>query len=265
MAENREYKSDVFAMLMENKSYALQVYNALNGSSYDDPEMVEMRNLQKIISLSIRNDAAFIVGTDINVYEHQSSYNPNMPLRSLIYYSTIIKKRVRNKDLHRKKLIRIETPHFIVFYNGKDIRPEIEVMRLSEAYKKSTNTPALELTCTVYNINPGMKILEKCTILREYTQFVEKVRDNKEKNMENPVENAIEYCIENHILEDFLRERGTEVIDNMAIDMTFERRIKILNNELSKEKKRANKEKKRADDAEKRANKLQQQLDTIRQ
>ena len=257
MAENREYKSDVFAMLMENKSNALQVYNALNGSSYDDPEMVETSNLQKIIALSIRNDAAFIVETDINIYEHQSSYNPNMPLRSLIYYSTIIKKRVRNKILHGKELVKIETPHFVVFYNGMDKRPEIEVMSLSDAYKKPTDEPELELTCTVYNINPGMKILEKCSILREYTQFVTKVRENKEKDVESPIEKAIEHCIENHILEDFLRERGAEVIDNMAIDLTFERQRELYQAEIKKEKKHAKKEKKRAD-------KLQRQLDAIK-
>ena len=279
MAENREYKSDVFAMLMENKSYALQVYNALNGSSYDDPEMVETSNLQKIIALSIRNDAAFIVETDINIYEHQSSYNPNMPLRSLMYYSSIIKDRVNNKDLHGSELVKIQTPHFIVFYNGKTTRPEKEVMHLSAAFEKPTDEPELELTCTVYNINSGMKILEKCTILREYTQFVEEVKKNERDHVEEPIKKAIDFCINNHILENFLRERGAEVINVMTIDMTFEKRIEIINDKLSEEKKRADDAEKRAEAAEKRANiekknaeeekkradKLQQKLDAIQQ
>ena len=262
MAENREYKSDVFAMLMENKSYALQVYNALNGSSYDDPEMVETSNLQKIIALSIRNDAAFIVETDINIYEHQSSYNPNMPLRSIMYYSSIIKERVNNKDLHGSELVKIQTPHFIVFYNGKTTRPEKEVMHLSAAFEKPTDEPELELTCTVYNINPGMAILGKCAILREYTQFVEKVKENEREQVEEPIRKAIEYCIENHILGDFLRERGSEVINVMTIDMTFERRIEIMNERILEAEKRAEDAEKRVENAEKRAEDAEKRADT---
>ena len=85
MKENREVKSDVFSMLMENKKYALEVYNALNGSDYEDENLVEFKTLEKGISLTIRNDAAFIIDMNLNIYEHQSTYNPNMPLRSLIY------------------------------------------------------------------------------------------------------------------------------------------------------------------------------------
>jgi len=90
MAENREVKSDVFSMLMEDKRNALEVYNALNGSDYTDPELIEMVTLEKGISLTIRNDAAFILDTSINIYEHQSTYNPNMPLRSLLYLASTL-------------------------------------------------------------------------------------------------------------------------------------------------------------------------------
>ncbi len=100
MVENREYKSDAFSMLMEDGEYALQVYNALNGSSYDDPKQVEMKRLDNSISLSVRNDAAFIIDMNISIYEHQSSYNPNMPLRSLIYIVDIFKEFLKKNDLH---------------------------------------------------------------------------------------------------------------------------------------------------------------------
>lgn len=83
---SREYKSDVFSMLLEDKANALEVYNALNNTYYTDPEAVEIIQLEKGVSLSIRNDASFIIDTNINIYEHQSTYNPNMPLRSMIYY-----------------------------------------------------------------------------------------------------------------------------------------------------------------------------------
>ena len=86
MKENREYKSDVFSMLMEDKAYALEVYNALNGSDYTDPEEVELVQLEKGVSLSIRNDASYIIDMNFNFYEHQSTYSGNMPLRSMIYF-----------------------------------------------------------------------------------------------------------------------------------------------------------------------------------
>ena len=86
MRKNREYKSDVFSMLMESKENALDVYNALNDSEYTNPEEVEIVQLERGVSLSIRNEASFIIDMNINFYEPQSTYNPNMPLRSLIYF-----------------------------------------------------------------------------------------------------------------------------------------------------------------------------------
>ena len=233
MNENREYKSDVFSMLMEDREYALQVYNALNGSSYDDPDQVEIIRLDSGISLSVRNDAAFIVGTDINIYEHQSSYNPNMPLRALIYISQVLKGLIKNRDLFSSHTISIPTPHFAVLYNGVSDRPEKEIMRLSDVFEKTSEEPELELTCTVYNINParGKRLLNKCEVLAQYTDFVEKVRNFESEGIENPIEHAIEYCIRNHILERFLKERGAEVIKAMTIDMTFERREGLIRQE----------------------------------
>ena len=237
MTENKEYKSDVFSMLMEDKANALQVYNALNGSSYEDPEQVEIVNLERGISLSIRNDAAFIVGTDINIYEHQSSYNPNMPLRSLIYLVPILRKRIENRDLYSTRRINIPTPHFAVFYNGVADRPDREIMKLSEAFEKPTDTPELELICSVYNINSdkGSELLNNCSVLSQYTEFVELVRKNEKEEAEKPIEKAIEYCISHHILEDFLRQRKAEVIKVMTIDMTFEKREALIRKEEREE------------------------------
>ncbi len=261
MTENRQYKSDVFSMLMEDKTYALQVYNALNDSDYDDPEMVEYVNLENAISLSIRNDAAFIVGTDISIYEHQSSYNPNMPLRSLVYYVTILKDLIENRYLHSSQVVQIPTPHFAVFYNGEGNRPEKEIMKLSTSYEKPMEEPELELICTVYNINPGRELLQRCSVLGEYTQLVEVVRKNEKAGISNPIENAIAYCIDNHILEKFLRERGTEVLNIMAIDMTHERQIELLKKEAEERIEEANR---RAEEANKRADDLEKQLEALK-
>ena len=122
LTENREVKSDVFSMLMEIPENALQVYNAVNGSNYTDPSLVQVTTLKKGISLSIRNDASIIVDMHLNIYEHQSTYNPNMSLRSLIYLVEIIKPLIKNEDLFGRKLIKIPTPKFVVVYNGKEER-----------------------------------------------------------------------------------------------------------------------------------------------
>ena len=233
MAENREYKSDVFSMLMGDKENALQVYNALNGSSYTDPDRVEIGSLERGVSLSIRNDAAFIVDMNLSIYEHQSTYNPNMSLRALLYFVSYLRRMIENRDLFSSHMIRIPTPHFAVFYNGLEDRPEREVIRLSASYENPTDRPELELICTVYNINPNKdkNLLNGCSVLNEYTQFVESVRRFEEADPEISVSKAIDYCISNHILEDFLRKNRAEVLKVMTIDMTFERREALFRKE----------------------------------
>ena len=112
---NREFKSDVFSMLMEDKANALSVYNVLNGTNFTDPDELEIHTLEKGVSLTVRNDAAFVVDAALSIYEHQSSICPNMPVRNLIYYTTIISKLVKKKNIYGKKLIKIPMPKFAVF------------------------------------------------------------------------------------------------------------------------------------------------------
>ena len=232
---NREYKSDVFCMLMENPVYALEVYNALNGTSYTDPSQVQMVTLEKGISLSMRNDASFIVDFDLTITEHQSTYSPNMPLRSLFYFVEGLKSIISNHDLLGRKLVQIPTPHFVVFYNGLEKRPEMEVLRLSNSFIKATDDPEIELKCTVYNINKNNNVafLSQSPVLSQYMFFVDRIRANIQQDMEleKAIEEAIEYCIHQHILEDFLRQRRAEVTKTMTLDYTWERREGIIRRE----------------------------------
>ena len=237
MKENREYKSDVFSMLMENKSYALEVYNALNHSDYKNPEEVEIIRLERGISLSIRNDASFLIDMNMSFYEHQSTYNPNMPLRSAIYYVNTLEDwlRKKNLDLFSRRRIQVPTPHFVVFYNGTEKRPEYEEMRLSEAFCHKTDEPGIEVRCRVYNINPdnNRSLKERSAVLEGYTYFVEKVRTYRKGNMglEEAVDRAIEDCIENHVLEDFFRDRKDEVKKMTHLDYTWEKREQMIRKE----------------------------------
>lgn len=234
MNSNREYKSDVFTMLVEVPEYALEIYNVLNNSHYDNPKELQIMKLEKGVLLSIRNDASFVVDSYLNLYEHQSTYNPNMPLRFLIYFSNLLLDMVKEQeyDLFGRKQIPVPTPKFVVFYNGLEKRPAKEVMHLSDAYEHREESYDLDLTCLVYNINPGYNkdIQERSRVISGYTAFVEKVRtyEREEAALKDAVERAIDECISEDILAEFFKEHRAEVVNMAALDFTFERREKLI-------------------------------------
>ena len=215
----------------------MEVYNALNGTNYTEPEAVEVVDLDKGVSLSMRNDASFIVDMNINFYEHQSTYNPNMPLRSMIYMVNTLEDWLKQneRDLFSRKLIRIPTPHFVTFYNGIETRPEYEEMRLSGAFCRSTDRPELEVICKVYNINPpyNEELRKRSEVLWGYTGFVEKVRayQRQGREVKEAVEIAINECIEEDILRDFFLARKDEVMKMTHLDYTWEKREKMIRKE----------------------------------
>lgn len=233
MAGNREYKSDVFSMLMEDRNNALQLYNAINGSNYVNPKEVEICNLDKGISLSVRNDAAFVLDMNLSVYEHQSTVCPNMPVRSLVYFSIMLKEIIRDRNIYGRTLVKIPTPRFAVFYNGDEEQPEQYDMRLSDAFVHPVNDPDIELKCRVYNINYGKNkdILDKCVWLKEYMTFVDYVREFHRENgydeLENAIERAIDRCVEENVLRRFLIDHRSEVVKVMKLDYTFDRQITL--------------------------------------
>ena len=233
MAGNREYKSDVFGMLMEEPGYALEVYNALNHSDYRDPGLVEVCSLERGISLSVRNDAAFILDMNLSVYEHESTVCPNMPLRALIYVTNILEQWVKKQNIYGRKLVKIPTPRFAVFYNGVEDQPELYQLKLSDAYANPMEEPELELACTVYNINAGMnrKLLSECPVLEQYMMFVGYVREYlgayPEKDLRKAIDKAIDRCIREDVLREFLIRRRREVTKVTQLDYTFDRRIEL--------------------------------------
>jgi len=255
---NREYKSDVISMMLQIPEYALDVYNAMNDSEYTDPGMIQIMRLENGISLSVRNDASFFISNYLNLYEHQSTYSPNAPLRFLIYLTSLLKKMIGKRDLYGRKRVQIATPHFAVFYNGTEKRPEKEVLKLSDAFINMTDTPEMELTVTVYNINPdnNKQLLAKSKVLSGYMIFVNRVRENLEKqktfvqnetehddteymeDLENAINEAIDYCIEHHIMETFFRKNRSEVTKSMVLDYTWERREELIRAEEYEDGKR---------------------------
>lgn len=246
---NKEYKSDVFSMLLQDKKRAMEIYNAINGTDYDDPELVEMTTLDdKSFSLTVRNDASFILDANLSLYEHQSTHCPNMPLRDLLYFASIIQKRIKDqkRDIYGGRILKIPVPHFVVFYNGKEDAPDQYDLRLSDAFEKETEDPEIELVCHVYNINSGKNtpLLSKCQTLREYMYFVDMVRKNNEisGNLEDAIEKAINQCMEENVLRDFLAQHREEVMHVMTLDYTFERRLEMQRAEAIEDGERIGKE-----------------------
>lgn len=130
---NRKYKSTVFELLYKNKKNLLELYNGLNGTEYTDPDEVEVYTLENAIYMGKKNDVSFILASELNLYEHQSTYNPNIPLRSLFYVAKQLEKYVKNESIYSSTLIKIPTPRFVMFYNGSERQAErkAEVIAMS--------------------------------------------------------------------------------------------------------------------------------------
>ena len=212
---NRKYKDTVFRMLFSDRKNLLSLYNAVNGSSYEDPDALEIVTLENAVYMGMKNDLAFIVDTGLFLYEHQSTYNPNMPLRDLFYIAGEYQKLVDHRSLYSSAIQKIPAPNFLVFYNGTERKEDSWVSYLSESYENLTGEPNLELKVLTLNINEGhnSQLLEQCQILREYAQYVAKVREYAgTTDLDTAVEQAVNDCIQNGILAEFLRKNKSEVI-----------------------------------------------------
>lgn len=225
----RNYKDTVFRMLFKEKENLLSLYNALNGTVYTDVNALEITTLENAIYMNYKNDISFVFAFELLLYEHQSTFNPNMPLRDLFYVSNVLQSNVRDENLYGRRLVKIPSPKFIVFYNGTDEQPEQQLLRLSDAFEKEQDYPALELTVVVYNVNLGHNtvLLEACQILKEYAQYVEMVRRfAKEMCFAEAVERAVDVCIKSGILSDFLLKNRAEAIEMSIFEYDEEKHMK---------------------------------------
>lgn len=215
MKVQRNYKDTVFRMIFNGKKELLSLYNAVNGTDYTDEEGLEINTLENAVYMNVKNDISFVFDFYLNLYEHQASINPNMPLRDLLYVSDLLHNLVKDKDLYGSGLVKIPTPRFIVFYNGQAKQPERQIYRLSDAFTKYMEEPELELAVTVININLScnQELMESCKLLKEYMEYVETVRSySLTMPIEQAVEKAVDECIQREILAGFLSKNRAEAI-----------------------------------------------------
>ena len=211
----RDYKSRIFTMLFSDKERLLRLYNAVGRKNYTDPDLLTINTLENAIYMSMKNDLSFLIDMRLSLYEHQSTYNPNIPLRFLLYLSDLYSKLTKGMNLYGTKKIMIPPPRFVVFYNGRDKRPDYEEFKLSELYSISDEKVSLELIVEVFNINKGhnKELVETCKDLQDYVEYTHRVRTYAEAMpIEKAVEKAINECIQEGILKDFLEANRAEAI-----------------------------------------------------
>ena len=227
----RNHKDTLFRMIFSTRENLLSLYNAVNHSHYTDASELEIVTLKNEVYMNMKNDQAFLLDMQLNLYEHQSTWNPNMPLRFLMYVAKEYQMLVRNQTLYASALVKVPTPHFVVFYNGETEQEAETILRLSHSFQQKTDKPELELMVRVLNINLDKKqeVLEACQLLKEYMLLVNKIRryTDEYKDINQAVEQAVTECIEENILADFLRKNRAEAIE-MCIFENDDKREKEL-------------------------------------
>ena len=230
----RDYKSSMFCMLWEDKKALLALYNATNGTHYTNADDLTINTLRNAIYMGMKNDVSFIFEMYLNLYEHQSTINPNMPLRDLLYVAQVLQGMVKDENLYGTSLVMIPTPKFVVFYNGTAKQPERQTLLLSDSCTKKDSSVNLELVVEVININPGNneELLRNCKQLREYVLYIERVRAYAaDLPIEQAVERAVNECIEEGILTDFLSQNKAEAISMSIFEYNQEAHMKCVHQE----------------------------------
>lgn len=213
LTANRMYKSRIFAMLFSDRNELLKLYNAINGTSYDDPDLLQVNTLENAVYMSMQNDVSFIIDMRLNLYEHQSTYSPNLPVRYLLYVADVYSDYTKDMNLYGTKAVKLPTPRFVIFYNGQAEQPDRKELKLSELFSIPDADPSLELKAVMLNINKGhnRKLMETCRTLQDYAEYTFRVREYAaEMPLDLAVEQAITECISEGILAVFLRKNRAE-------------------------------------------------------
>ena len=217
---NAKHKDRLFNFIFgreENREWTLSLYNAVNGSNYTDASLIEFTTLEEVLYLDMKNDTSFIISDTLSVYEHQSSYNPNMPLRMLEYvgatFSGYVTKNRYNK--YGSRLIDLPVPKLVVFYNGLSEKDDEVILRLSDSYgKEQRNDADVEVRVRMLNVNYGhnKSLMDACKPLFEYSWFINEIRNNqKHHTLKNAVDMAIQEMPDQFGIKRFVSRHKAEV------------------------------------------------------
>lgn len=217
---NKQYRDSVFCHYFKDKTRLLSLCNAILNTNYTDTNKLTITTLPGTFFKKQKNDISCTIGgKSLVLVEHQTILSENLPFRCLSYVTELLNNLVENKrKLYQPKLIKFPTPEFIVLYNGDEDAPLKKEMKLSDAFDGDDHS--LELKLTAYNINygTGQDLLTKCGYLKNYSIFVDKVKEGigDGLSLDEAIKNAVKYCIENNVMKEYLEENAKEVF-NMAM------------------------------------------------
>ena len=227
---NIKFKDRFFRFLFGDegrKEYTLSLYNALNGTNYTDVNDLQITTIDDVIYMDMKNDVSFIINGELNLIEHQSTYNPNMPVRGLAYFDRLFNNYIEsnNLDIYDKTLVKLPVPKYVVLYNGNTKIKNRTVLRLSDAYGGGDGS--VEITATMIDINSDSddNILDDCPELKAYALFVGKVKANiaQKISLDEAVDKAVNESIEEGILSDILLKFRSEVKEMILTEYNAKR------------------------------------------
>lgn len=231
----KKYKDRLFRLLFSEKRDLLELYNALCGKCYTDPEALEITTLDDVIYMGMKNDISFLLDGRMGLFEHQSTLNPNMPLRGLFYFSDLYKQFFYDRVIYSTRLLQIPTPVYVIFYNGEREAADTSVLKLSDAFIQGEDMACLEVCVRMVNINVGhnAKLMKRCGLLREYAVFISYVRGNLLiMELETAICAAMDQCIADGILAEFLSKRRAEAMNALLTEYDEEKVMRSLSREF---------------------------------
>jgi len=247
MKINKKFKDSVFTTLFSDPDLLRELYCALGGVTLAPDVPVSINTLKKALVMDLYNDISFEIGGKLVVLiEHQSTINPNIALRLLLYIAEVLKKMVKNSTIYSSKPLPIPWPEFYVLYNGTSPFPDEKTLHLSDLFENPQDLgipknahPFLELEVRVININEGknLEIVNRCSKLAEYSQFMAKARACWEKHgdLTKGVEEAIKYCHKHGILKEYLEIHGAEVFNMLYTEWNWDDAMAVLKEETREE------------------------------
>ena len=222
----RTYKDGMFRRIFNDKEKIIELYNAITGNNYDEKVDVEIITLEDAIFGDIKNDLAFIIdGHYMVMTEHQSTINPNMPLRMLSYSIREYERQDIMKKLYSRRIVKIPIPELYVLYNGEEEQPIEHEMKLSDAFMVKCDKISIEAKVKVINVNydKNSELLKRSKTLREYSRFIHMIREKQgSMDMEEAVEETIRECLKEGILREFLTKNGGDIMDFVNLELTRE-------------------------------------------
>jgi hypothetical protein len=252
MGVNTKYKDSLFSWLFSDPDTLRELYGAIEGITLDPTTPITINTLEGVLFMDQINDISFeIAGKLVVLVEHQSTINPNMPLRLLTYLGRIYEKIIDHKKIYSSKKLLIPQPEFIVLYNGPDrpggpAYPDETTLKLSDSFEDAASSgfiesrpPALELTVKVYNINQGRNeaMVRKCQRLAGYSAFVAKVREFEKTtpDRETAMKMTINYCIKHDIMKEILEANASEVINMLLTEWNWDDAKQVWQEEAREE------------------------------